>query len=103
MGKTGKAKGRGKKAELTMNLDVPSGSDDDFAPGSESEGGDLMNEGEKKHMAALQTILKKCQRCGPDIMCKIDLNGNHTKITFSMVHSWTLALVCIKCSSDCYV
>lgn len=44
--------------------------------------------------------LKKCERCGPNIMCKVDIQGNHTKISYSMLRAWAISLVMDFCPSS---
>lgn len=85
-------KGKGAKLEL-MNLD---GSDNDanYDIGNNDEDGEEpISEQAMKHMKALKNILKSCQKCGPEVMCKIDIQGNHIKVSYNLLRSWVAALV----------
>ncbi|KAJ3928485.1 MAG: hypothetical protein NXY57DRAFT_1041592 [Lentinula lateritia] len=90
-GTAGRTKGRGKKAQSPLpNLD---GSDGAYDVGDDEENGDrLFTAKEKEYTEALMKTLKKCERCGPNIMCKVDIQGNHTKISYSMLRAWAISL-----------
>ncbi|KAJ3855924.1 hypothetical protein EV368DRAFT_33596, partial [Lentinula lateritia] len=87
-GTAGITKGQGKKAQ--SNLD---GSDGAYDVGNNEENGDrLFTAKEKEYTKALMKTLKKCERCGPNIMCKVDIQGNHIKISYSMLRAWAISL-----------
>ncbi|KAJ3871274.1 hypothetical protein F5051DRAFT_288892, partial [Lentinula edodes] len=90
-GTADRTKGRGKKAQSPLpNLD---GSDGAYDVGDDEENGDrLFTAKEKEYTEALMKTLKKCERCGPNIMCKVDIQGNHTKISYSMLRAWAISL-----------
>ncbi|KAJ4471647.1 hypothetical protein C8R41DRAFT_924525 [Lentinula lateritia] len=90
-GTAGRTKGRGKKAQSPLpNLD---GSNGAYDVGDDEENGDrLFTAKEKEYTKALMKTLKKCERCGPNIMCKVDIQGNQTKISYSMLCAWAISL-----------
>ncbi|KAF8187900.1 hypothetical protein K438DRAFT_2019433 [Mycena galopus ATCC 62051] len=85
---TTSTKGKGKIRKLTvMDLDNNE---------SEGEGDDEQDvaAGEKGALSELETEYRKCVRCGPTVMCKIDRSGNHVHLTFPQRHAWAVSLAC---------
>jgi hypothetical protein len=63
--------------------------DDDF-----DDGFGIM-EKEKKRLGELQGKYSRCQLCGPDKACKVDINGNHCRLSNNQLRAWSMALVCV--------
>lgn len=88
-------KGKGTKGKVTkqelINLDG-SDNDADFDIGNDDEDREV-SEQATKHFEALRKTLKSCQKCGPDVMCKINFHGNHVKVSFNLLRPWVKALV----------
>jgi hypothetical protein len=85
--KTTTAKGKGGKAKLTvMDLD-----NDDSEEGEDDS--EDVGAAEKKSLSELETEYRKCVRCGPTVMCKIDRTGNHVALTFPQRRAWAVSLV----------
>ncbi|KAJ3769016.1 hypothetical protein FB446DRAFT_706576 [Lentinula raphanica] len=90
-----KAKGCHGKSKITvvkiLNLDGSNDEDVEFDAGKDDEdtgtSTSLLSNAEK-----LKNMLRQCQKCGQEKMCKIDVQGNHTKVTFQMLHPWVKAL-----------
>lgn len=81
---------------VLMNLD---GSDGDFDIGQDEDGDEgMLSEKEKTKLEALKKKLKSCQVCGPELMCKIDSQGKHAKVSFNLLRPWVMALVCPQSS-----
>ncbi|KAJ7920936.1 hypothetical protein B0H13DRAFT_1867084 [Mycena leptocephala] len=81
--KTGKGKGK-----LTvMGLD-----NTESEP--EGDGDEDVEAGEKKALSVLDAEYRKCVRCGPTAMCKIDRGGNHVHLTFPQRRAWAVSLAC---------
>ncbi|KAJ7189360.1 hypothetical protein GGX14DRAFT_383315, partial [Mycena pura] len=85
---SGTTKGKGKKGAKMQILDLEhAGSgDDDF-----DDGLGIM-EKEKKCMAQLEAKYSRCQVCGPDKVCKIDISGIHCKLGNAQIRAWSAAL-----------
>ncbi|KAJ3902198.1 hypothetical protein F5879DRAFT_1003335 [Lentinula edodes] len=88
----GKRRGSSVQQMLTViNLD---GSDGEYdVDDEEEESGGLLSGDEKKQLDALKAMLKQCQKCGREIMCKIDVQGQHVKLSYNMLRAWVIALV----------
>ncbi|KAJ7200189.1 hypothetical protein GGX14DRAFT_400871 [Mycena pura] len=50
--------------------------------------------GEKKVLSELEAEYRKCVRCGPSVMCKIDRGGNHVSLSFPQRRAWAVSLAC---------
>ncbi|KAJ7938741.1 hypothetical protein B0H13DRAFT_2301381 [Mycena leptocephala] len=82
-------KGKGGKAKFTiMDLD-----NNDSEDGEDDDDGDV-GAAEKKALSELETEYRKCVRCGPTVMCKIDRTGNHVALTFPQRRAWAVSLAC---------
>lgn len=46
-----------------------------------------------KALPDLEREYRKCVRCGPTVMCKIDRTGNHVHLTFPQRRAWAASLV----------
>ncbi|KAJ7737416.1 hypothetical protein DFH07DRAFT_966471 [Mycena maculata] len=82
---TTKGKGKGKKL-LILDLEHAESGDDDF-----DDGVGIM-EKEKNFLAELQAKYSRCQLCGPEKACKVDINGNHTKLSNNQLRAWSNSL-----------
>jgi hypothetical protein len=80
--KTGKGKGKLTVMDLDHNESV--GEDDDD---------EEVEAGEKKALSELDAEYRKCIRCGPSVMCKIDRGGNHVSLSFPQRRAWAVSLV----------
>lgn len=81
-------KGTRKTAKIPiLDLEHAEPGDDDF-----DEGLGVM-EKERKCLEQLQTKLSRCQRCGPDVACKIDLSGEHVKLNNNQLRAWANSMV----------
>ncbi|KAF8205947.1 hypothetical protein K438DRAFT_1931764 [Mycena galopus ATCC 62051] len=78
--------GRGKTKMQILDLEHAGSGDDDF-----NDGIGLMDK-ERKRLAELQAKYSRCQLCGPDKACKIDVNGNHCKLSNNQIRAWFAAL-----------
>ncbi|KAJ7763530.1 hypothetical protein DFH07DRAFT_956341 [Mycena maculata] len=81
---TTKGKGKGKKLPI-LDLEHAESGDDNF-----DDGVGIM-EKEKNFLAELQAKYSRCQLCGPEKACKVDINGNHTKLSTNQLrtrHAW---------------
>ncbi|KAJ3772329.1 hypothetical protein FB446DRAFT_788820 [Lentinula raphanica] len=95
-----KAKGRHGKSKIKavkiLNLDGSDNEDVEFDAGKDDEdtgaSTSLLSNAEKEWMEKLKNTLRQCQKCGREEMCKIDIQGNHTKVTFQMLCPWVKAL-----------
>jgi hypothetical protein len=85
---SGPKKGKSKQRIQILDLEHAGSRDDDF-----DDGLGIM-EKEKKFLAELQAKYSRCQLCGPDKMCKIDIAGNHSKLNNPQIRAWSTALVC---------
>jgi hypothetical protein len=85
-------KGKGKAQMTVMDLD-----NNDSEEG-EGENDEDVATGEKKALTELETEYRKCVRCGPTVMCKIDRSGNHIHLTFPQRRAWAVSLVRIMSS-----
>jgi hypothetical protein len=63
----------------------------------DDEGGlDEEEEQAEKHLneyAKLEELLTKCQKCGPDIWCKVNKHGAHIALNTLQLSGWATALV----------
>ncbi|KAF8188188.1 hypothetical protein K438DRAFT_979548 [Mycena galopus ATCC 62051] len=80
---TATTKKKGKMTIMDLNNDDSVGEDDD------DEG---VADGEKKAMAELDAEYRKCMRCGPTYVCKIDRSGVHVHLSFNQCHAWAVSL-----------
>ncbi|KAJ7933350.1 hypothetical protein B0H13DRAFT_2507005 [Mycena leptocephala] len=78
-------KKKGKMAIMDLNNDDSAEEDDD------DEG---VADGEKKAMAELDAEYRKCMRCGPTYVCKIDRSGAHIHLSFNQRRAWAVSLAC---------
>ncbi|KAJ3712135.1 hypothetical protein C8R42DRAFT_728056 [Lentinula raphanica] len=91
-----KAKGRHGKSKIMavkiLNLDGSDNEDVEFDTGKDDEDTDastsLLSNAEKEWMEKLKNTLRQCQKCRQEKMCKINIQGNHTKVTFQMLRPW---------------
>ncbi|KAJ7262651.1 hypothetical protein B0H12DRAFT_1231097 [Mycena haematopus] len=83
---TGPKPGRGKAKIPILDLEHAESGDDDF-----DDGLGLM-EKEKKRLEELQLKYSRCQLCGPDKACKVDINGSHSKLSNNQLRAWSAAL-----------
>jgi len=67
-----------------MNLD-----NDD----KEEEAQEVMQDAERTAYGNLEKTLSRCQKCGPEKPCKIDIGGQHVHLTMQQRRSWAIALV----------
>ncbi|KAJ7739743.1 hypothetical protein B0H14DRAFT_2638202 [Mycena olivaceomarginata] len=81
--------GRGKQKIQIMDLEHAESGDDDF-----DDGLGIM-EKEKKRLGELQGKYSRCQLCCPDKACKVDVNGNHCRLSNNQLRAWSMALVCV--------
>ncbi|KAJ7609312.1 hypothetical protein DFH06DRAFT_1376354 [Mycena polygramma] len=81
------AKGKKKVAMKALDLD-----NDESEPDDEEDVGIV--DGERKAMADLEAEYRKCVRCGPTHLCKIDRGGNHVHLTFPQRRAWAVSLAC---------
>ncbi|KAJ7749452.1 hypothetical protein B0H16DRAFT_1725099 [Mycena metata] len=81
-----KGKGKGKDKMVILDLEHAGSGDDDF-----DEGLGIM-EKERTFLAQLQTKYGRCQLCGPDKACKIDVTGSHCKLSNSQLRAWAHSL-----------
>ncbi|KAJ6448753.1 hypothetical protein C8R45DRAFT_1132733 [Mycena sanguinolenta] len=51
-------------------------------------------DGEKKAMAEHDAEYRKCMRCGPTFVCKIDRSGVHIHLSFNQRRAWAVSLAC---------
>ncbi|KAF8143233.1 hypothetical protein K438DRAFT_1945901 [Mycena galopus ATCC 62051] len=82
---TATTKKKGKMTIMDLNNDDSVGEDDD------DEG---VADGEKKAMAELDAEYRKCMRCGPTYVCKIDRSGVHVHLSFNQRRAWAVSLAC---------
>ncbi|KAJ7348524.1 hypothetical protein DFH08DRAFT_698412 [Mycena albidolilacea] len=78
--------GRGKQKIQIMDLEHAESGDDDF-----DDGLGIM-EKEKKRLRELQGKYSRCQLCGLDKACKVDINGNHCRLSNNQLRAWSMAL-----------
>ncbi|KAJ7923950.1 hypothetical protein B0H13DRAFT_2399012 [Mycena leptocephala] len=81
--KTGK--GKGKLTVMDLDHNESAGEDDDDED---------VEAGEKKALSELDAEYRKCIRCGPSVMCKIDRGGNHVSLSFPQRRAWAVSLAC---------
>lgn len=84
--KTG-SKGKAKLTVMDLDHKDSMGEDDDDED---------VEAGEKKALSELDAEYRKCVRCGPSVMCKIDRGGNHVSLTFPQRRAWAVSLVRIN-------
>ncbi|KAJ7716066.1 hypothetical protein B0H16DRAFT_1801847 [Mycena metata] len=71
-----------KKGPMTaLDLD-----NDESEPDEEDDRG-IVDE-ERKAMADLDSEYRKCARCGPTLLCKVDRGGKHVHLTFPQRRAW---------------
>ncbi|KAJ7431853.1 hypothetical protein B0H11DRAFT_1887117 [Mycena galericulata] len=78
-------KKKGKMTTIDLDNDDDEGEDDD------DEG---VAAGEKQALTELEAEYKKCARCGPSHLCKIDRSGTHVHLTFPQRRAWAVSLAC---------
>lgn len=98
MAKNSKSKSKGKRCGSSVQQMLTvinlNGSDGEYdVDDEEEESGGLLSSDEKKQLDALKAMLKQCQKCGREIMCKIDVQGQHIKLSYNMLRAWVIALV----------
>ncbi|KAJ7832875.1 hypothetical protein B0H14DRAFT_3871832 [Mycena olivaceomarginata] len=71
-----------KKGKMTI-MDL---NNDDSAEEDDNDGG--VADGEKNAMAELDAEYRKCMRCGPTYVCKIDRSGAHIHLSFNQRRAW---------------
>ncbi|KAJ3926795.1 MAG: hypothetical protein NXY57DRAFT_966145 [Lentinula lateritia] len=96
--KNSKSKSKGKRCGSSVQQMLTvinlNGSDGEYdVDDEEEESGGLLSSDEKKQLDALKAMLKQCQKCGREIMCKIDVQGQHIKLSYNMLRAWVIALV----------
>ncbi|KAJ7355350.1 hypothetical protein DFH08DRAFT_1052210, partial [Mycena albidolilacea] len=77
-----------KKGKMTI-MDL---NNDDSAEEDDNDGG--VADGEKNAMAELDAEYRKCMRCGPTYVCKIDRSGAHIHLSFNQRCAWAVSLAC---------
>ncbi|KAJ7240071.1 hypothetical protein C8J57DRAFT_1372045, partial [Mycena rebaudengoi] len=80
---------KGKKGKMTtmdLDNDDPDGDDDDDD--------EAVADGERQAMSELDSEYKKCVKCGPAVLCKIDRSGSHVHLTFQQCRAWAVSLAC---------
>ncbi|KAJ6456823.1 hypothetical protein C8R47DRAFT_996103, partial [Mycena vitilis] len=80
------AQPKGKKKLAILDLEHAQDGDDDF-----DEGLGIM-EKEEHCLAELQAKHGRCQLCGPEKACKIDVGGIHHKLSNIQLRAWSHAL-----------
>jgi hypothetical protein len=56
---------------------------------------------EKVKFDELNADLRSCQTCGTSTLCKINLHRKHGNVTFNMLRTWALMMVCPTRDRDC--
>ncbi|KAJ6474919.1 hypothetical protein C8R45DRAFT_935453 [Mycena sanguinolenta] len=78
-------KKKGKMTIVDLNNDDSAGEDGDDED---------IADGERKAMAELDAEYRKCMRCGPTFVCKIDRSGVHIHLSFNQRRAWAVSLAC---------
>src|ERR1700761_1341222 len=92
-GHTMKSKGRGRPAKGVLDLEHASGDEIDDDAGEDIQ---LMKREQERYGQLERKCKGQCEKCkgnDPDIWCKINKNGEHTGISFSMRNAWAHSLV----------
>jgi hypothetical protein len=76
---TKKGKGKGKLTVMDLDHDESVDEDDDDED---------VEAGEKRALSELDAEYRKCVRCGPSVMRKIDRGGNHVSLSFPQRRAW---------------
>lgn len=90
---------KGRKAiPVLLNLDEEDGEDagrldDDGEEGDDQTESAEFTERQKEWSKRLDTVLRGCNRCGPQIFCKVAKNI-HRPVTFGQRRAWVVELVC---------
>jgi len=89
-----------KKSNVPALLDLDG---DEYGLGEDSDDdpdNDLISR-EIKQLAILDRSLLTCQRCGPNIYCKIDKAGTHVALTMPQRRAWANTLACFDFVNQC--
>ncbi|KAJ7687485.1 hypothetical protein B0H17DRAFT_1203548 [Mycena rosella] len=84
--KTG-SKGKAKSTVMDLDHNDSMGKDEDDED---------VEAGEKKALSELDAEYRKCVRCEPSVMCKIDRGGNHVSLTFPQRRAWAVSLLTLS-------
>ncbi|KAJ6540646.1 hypothetical protein B0H19DRAFT_1381659 [Mycena capillaripes] len=78
-------KKKGKMTIMDLNNTDSAGEDDDD---------EAVADGEKRAMAELDAEYRKCMRCCPTYVCKIDRSGEHVHLSFNQRRAWAVSMAC---------